>query len=85
MSKTRGVHRQYDMKRRRGTRPGPDQPKVGPAGHTPFVGQLGPSVFPKTIFTTCQIKSVRGVSNVGKAVERLNVAAQPIFMAGRPA
>jgi hypothetical protein len=32
----------------------------------------------------CQSKSVRGVSNVGKAVERLNVAARPSFMAGRP-
>jgi hypothetical protein len=32
MSKIRGVHGQYDMEGRYGTRPGPNQPKVGPAG-----------------------------------------------------
>jgi hypothetical protein len=29
----------------------------------------GPGAFPKAIFTMCQSKSVRRVSNVGKAVE----------------
>jgi hypothetical protein len=29
MSKTRGSHRQFDMRRRRGTKPGPNQTKVG--------------------------------------------------------
>jgi hypothetical protein len=83
MSKTRGVHGQYDTKGRRGTKLGPSQPKVGSTGPTPLASQTGPSVFPKTVFTMCQSKSVRGVSNVGKAVERLNVAARPSFMAGR--
>jgi hypothetical protein len=78
ISKTRGVHGQYDTKRRRGTRPRPRWPKVGLAGWP------GPGVFPKTVFTTCQSKLVRVVSNVGKAAERLNVAARPSFMAGRP-
>jgi hypothetical protein len=32
----------------------------------------------------CPSKSVRGVSNVGKAVERLNLPTQPSCMAGRP-
>jgi hypothetical protein len=84
MSKTRGVHEQYDMKGRRGTRPEPSWPKVGPAGPTPLADQLGPGAFPKTIFTTCQNKLVSRVSNVGKAVERLNLAAWSSCMAGRP-
>jgi hypothetical protein len=84
MSKIKGVHEQYDTKGRRGIRPGPSRPKVGLAGPTPLVGQLGPDIFPKTVFTTCQSKSVRGVSNVGKAVERLNLVARPTCMAGRP-
>jgi hypothetical protein len=77
MSKTRGVHGQYDMKGWCGTRPGPSRPKVGPTGPTSLADRPGPGVFPKTFFTMCQSKSVRGVSNVGKAVEWLNVAAQP--------
>jgi hypothetical protein len=72
------------MMERHGTRPGPSRPKVGPASPTPLAGRPGPSIFSKTIFTSCQSKSVRGVSNVGKMVERLNVAARPSFMAGRP-
>jgi hypothetical protein len=48
--------------------------KSGPASPTPLVGRPVPSAFPKTIFTMCQSKSVRGVSNVGKAVEQLNLA-----------
>jgi hypothetical protein len=83
MSKTSSVHGQYDTKGRRGTRPRPSQPKVGPTGPTPLAAPPSPGVFPKTIFTTCQSKSVRGVSNVGKAVERLNVAARPSFLAGQ--
>jgi hypothetical protein len=83
MSKTRGVHGQYDTKGRRATRPGPSRPKVELAGPTPLAGPLGPGAFPKTIFTMCQSKSVRGVSNVGKAVERLNLAARPSCMVGR--
>jgi hypothetical protein len=81
MSKTRGLYGQYDMKGRRGTRPGPSWPKVGLTGHTPLARGPGPGVFPKTIFTMCQCKSVRGVSNLGKVVEQLNVAARPSFMA----
>jgi hypothetical protein len=80
MSKTRGVHRQYDTKGQRGTRPGPSQSKVEPVGHTPLADRPGPGVFQKTIFTTCQSKSISRVSNVKKVVERLNVAARPIFM-----
>jgi hypothetical protein len=62
----------------------PSRPKVGLAGPTPLADRPGPSAFPKNIFTTGQSKSVRGVSNVGKAVECLNLAAQPSCMAGRP-
>jgi hypothetical protein len=40
-------------------------------------------MFPKTIFTTCQSKSVRGVSNVEKAVQGGNLAARPSCMASR--
>jgi hypothetical protein len=36
-----------------------------------------------SIFTTCQSKSVRGVSNVEKAMERLNVAVRPDKWASR--
>jgi hypothetical protein len=32
----------------------------------------------------CQSKSVRIISNVGKVVEQLNLAARPSCMAGRP-
>jgi hypothetical protein len=84
MSKTKGVHGQYDMKGRRGIRPRPSRPKVGSDGHTPSAGRSSPGVFPKTVFTTFQSKSVRGVSIVGKVVEQLNMAARPSFMAGRP-
>jgi hypothetical protein len=84
MSKPRGVHRQYDMKGRCGTKPGPSWPNVGSAGPTPLASRPGPGTFPKTIFTTCQSKSVRGVSNVGNAVEWLNLAVGPICMATRP-
>jgi hypothetical protein len=84
MSKTRGVHGQYDTKGQRGTRPRPSQPKVGLTGPTPLAGWPGPGTFPKTIFTTCQSKSIRGVSNMGKVVKQLNVAARPSFMADRP-
>jgi hypothetical protein len=84
MSKTRGAHGQYDMKGRRGTSPGPSWPTVGPAGPTPLAGRPGPGVFIKTIFTTCQSKLVRGVTNVENVVEQLNVAAWPSFMAGWP-
>jgi hypothetical protein len=77
MSKIRGVHGQYDTKGRRGTRLGPSQPKVGPAGQVLLHLQ-------KTVFTTCQSKSIRGVSNVEKAVERLNLAARPSCMVGQP-
>jgi hypothetical protein len=84
MSKTRGVHRQYDTKGQCGTRPGSGQPKVGPVGPTPLAGLPGPGIFPKTIFTRCQNKLLRGVSNVEKVMEWLNVATRPSFMAGQP-
>jgi hypothetical protein len=77
MPKTRGVHGQYDMRGRCGTRTGSSRPKVGPAGPTPLAGRPGTGAFSKAIFTTCQSKSVRRVSNVGKVVERLNLAAHP--------
>jgi hypothetical protein len=80
----KGVHRQYDMEGWCGTSHGSSQPKVGPVGPTPLAGRPCPGAFPRNIFTTCQSKSVRGVSIVAKAVERLNVAARPSFMAGRP-
>jgi hypothetical protein len=54
------------------------QPSQGVAGR-PCVG-----TFPKPIFTTSQSKLVRGVSNVGKAVQEGNLAARPSCMAGRP-
>jgi hypothetical protein len=57
---------------------------VGPAGHTPLAGRPGPGVFPKIVLIMCQSQSVRGVSNVRKAVEQLIVAARPSFMAGWP-
>jgi hypothetical protein len=79
MSKIRGVHGQYDVKRQCDTRPRPSRPKVGPAGPTPFSGRLGPGAFPKTVFTMCQSKLIRGVSNVGEAVERLNLAREPPY------
>jgi hypothetical protein len=84
MSKTRGVHRQYDMEGRCGTRLGPSRPKVGPVAPTRLAGPVGPDAFPKTIFTTSQTKLVRGVSNVRKVMERLNMATRPSCMAERP-
>jgi hypothetical protein len=35
----------------------------------PLADRPGPVAFPKIVFTMCQSKSVRGVSNMGKAVE----------------
>jgi hypothetical protein len=84
MSKTRGVHRQYDTNGQRGIRPGPSQPKVGPSDPTPLAGQPVPGAFPKTVFTMCQSKSVRGVSNVGNVVKRLNLAARSSWINGQP-
>jgi hypothetical protein len=84
MSKTRGVHGQYDMRGRRGTRFGPSRPKVGPVGPTPLASRPGPGAFPKAIFTMCQSKLVRRVSNVGKGVEWLNLAIRPSCMVGWP-
>jgi hypothetical protein len=84
MSKIRGVHGQYDMEGQHGTRPKPSQLKVGLAGPTPLADRPGPGKFPKNVFTTWQSKSVRGVSNVGNTVERLNLAARPSCMADRP-
>jgi hypothetical protein len=46
-------------------------------------GRPGPGAFLKTIFPMCQSKSIRGVSNMEKAVERLNVApGQVSWLAG---
>jgi hypothetical protein len=84
MSKTRGVHGQYDTNGQCGTRPGPSRPKVGAGGPTPLAEKEGTGVFFKTVFSMCQSKLVSGVSNVGIAVERLNVAVRPSFMAGWP-
>jgi hypothetical protein len=41
---------------------------VGSAGPTPLIGRPGLGIFLKSIFNTCQPKSARRVSNVGKAV-----------------
>jgi hypothetical protein len=84
MFKTKGVHEQYDTKERRGTMPGPSRPKLGPAGPTPLADRPGPGAFLESIFTICQSMSVRGVSNVGKAVEQLNLSARPSCMVGQP-
>jgi hypothetical protein len=84
MSKTRAVHRQNDMRGRCGTRPGSSRPKVGLASPAPLADLPGPGAFWKAVFTTCQSKSVRRVTNVGKMVERLNLATRPSCMAGQP-
>jgi hypothetical protein len=68
MTKTRGSHRQYDMRGRRGTKPRPSRAKVLPAGPTPLVGRPRFGIFSKSAFNACQLKSTRRVSNVGKAV-----------------
>jgi hypothetical protein len=53
-----------------------DQPSQG-VSDRPCVG-----TFPKPIFTTCQSKLVRGVSNMGKAVQGENLAALPTYQVG---
>jgi hypothetical protein len=68
ISKTRGNHRQYDTRGQSGTKLGPSRAKVGLAGPTSFAGRPGFGVFLKSVFSTCQLKSARRVSNVGKAV-----------------
>jgi hypothetical protein len=55
-----------------------DKPSQGMADW-PRVGR-----FPKPIFTTCQSELVRGVSNVGKAVQGGNLATRASFMVGQP-
>jgi hypothetical protein len=77
MSKTKGSHRQYDIRGRHGTEPGPSRAKVGPAGPTSLAGQPGFGVFLKSVFNMCQVKSTRRVSNVGKAVLTQGLDSQP--------
>jgi hypothetical protein len=50
----------------------------GVAGQ-PCVGR-----FPKPVFNTCQSKMIRRVSNMGKAVQGENLAAQQSCMASQP-
>jgi hypothetical protein len=42
-----------------------------------MVGGPGSGVFFKSVFNTCQLKSARRVSNVGKAVLPQNLATRP--------
>jgi hypothetical protein len=66
MSKTMGSHRQYDTRRRCGTKPGPSRAKVGPTGPTPLADQAGFGIFLKFVFNMCQLMSARRVSNMGR-------------------
>jgi hypothetical protein len=66
MSKTKGSHRQYDMRGWCGTKPGPIRATVGTTDPTSLAGRPGFGIFLKSIFNTCQLKLVRRVSNVGK-------------------
>jgi hypothetical protein len=84
MSKIRHSHKQYDMKKWRDIKHKLNRAKVWSAGHITLAGRPCVGTFPKTVFTTCQSKSVRGVYNVGKAVQGANLSAQPSCMAGRP-
>jgi hypothetical protein len=84
ISKIRGFYGQYDTKGRHGIGPKPSWIKVRPVGPTPLASRPVPSAFLETVVTTCQSKSVSGVSNVAKMVEQLNLAAWPSCMAGRP-
>jgi hypothetical protein len=84
MSKIRHRHRQYDTSKWCGINHRLNRAKVWPAGHITLVGRPCVGTFPKTASTTCQSKSVRGVSNVGKAVQLGNLAAWPSCMTGRP-
>jgi hypothetical protein len=50
---------------------------VGQAYPTPLVGRPGFGIFLKSVFNTCQLKSARRVSNVGKVVLPQILAARP--------
>jgi hypothetical protein len=69
MSKSKGHHKQYDMRGQRG-QSGAGRPRFG--------------VFSKSTFTTCQAKSARRESKVGKTVQQQNLATRPTKSAGRP-
>jgi hypothetical protein len=84
MSKTRGRNRQYDTRGRCGTKPEPSRAKVGPVGPTPLAGRPGFGIFSKSVFNTCQHKSVRRVTIVGKVVLPQSLVAQPSQVASRP-
>jgi hypothetical protein len=58
MSKIRHSHKQYDMRGCCGTKPGPNQAKVGPASPTSLTGRPGFGVFLETVSYTCQGRSV---------------------------
>jgi hypothetical protein len=64
--------------------PGPANQKWGRPAPQPWPAGQVLGAFPKTIFTTCQSRSVRRVSILGKAVKWLNLAARLSCMAGRP-
>jgi hypothetical protein len=83
MSKIRHSHKQYDMRKWCGIKHRLNRAKVWSAGHITLASQPCVGTFLKPVFTTCQSKLIRGVSNVGKAVQGGNVATRPSCMSGR--
>jgi hypothetical protein len=67
MSKSKGHHKQYHMRGQRG-QSGAGRPRFG--------------VFSKSAFTTCQSKSARRESKVGKMVQQQNLATRPAWQVG---
>jgi hypothetical protein len=89
MSKIIHSHRQYDMRRRHGRKPGPNRAKGWPAepgpnrakgwlaDHTSLADRPEFGIFLKSVFNTCQPKLARTVSNMGMVVLPQNLAARP--------
>jgi hypothetical protein len=63
MSKIRHSHREYDMRRSCGTKPGPNRAKVGPANPPSLADWLGVGAFLNSALSTCQGMLVHGASN----------------------
>jgi hypothetical protein len=85
MSKIRHSHRQYDTRKWHGIKHRLNRAKVWSASHITLASRPRVDTFPKPIFTTCQGESVRGVSNLGMAVQGGNLATRPSCMASWPA
>jgi hypothetical protein len=83
MYKIRHIHIQYDTRKWRGIKHRLNRAKVWPAGHITLADRPCVGTFPKIVFTTCQSKSVGGVSNVGNIVQGGNLVARPSCMASR--